>query len=262
MPNVYFELTREFNARGRIAVLTSGQAVVWYRTAMMSKDGDWILAEAPSACDRILDVLESRRGRYRTGAPLDVRWLSGGWSSHFEFRDEKGRRVRCDFLTRPPRVDPDARHTLFDSPGSVKGLDVIDLENLIRMKRTQRAKDHVVIGELARRLPPEREILYTTDPDRIIGLASTYGREIRRLPVAVAVGGGSREDVAIAVARETWAFQEADRLRVERYEAASREYRARVLKSGVAELPLLDAHARLVELATAHLPTTVETEGE
>ena len=43
--NIYFELTAAFNAAGRIAVLASGQAVVWYRLAMMSKDGDWILRE-------------------------------------------------------------------------------------------------------------------------------------------------------------------------------------------------------------------------
>ncbi len=48
--NVYFELTRAFNAEGRIAVLASGQAVVWYRLAMRSKDGDWILRPTAAAC--------------------------------------------------------------------------------------------------------------------------------------------------------------------------------------------------------------------
>lgn len=39
MRNVYFGLTTEFNRRRTIALLTSGQAVVWYGTAFMSKDG-------------------------------------------------------------------------------------------------------------------------------------------------------------------------------------------------------------------------------
>ena len=104
MRNVYFELTREFNRDGVIAVLGSGQAVVHYRIAMMSKDGDWILRESLEACARVLEVLEGHGARYRPGAPLDVRWLAGGWSSHFEFLDEKRRRVRCDFFSRPPRV--------------------------------------------------------------------------------------------------------------------------------------------------------------
>ena len=37
--NLYFELTREFNQLGPAAVLSSGQAVVYYRLAIMSKDG-------------------------------------------------------------------------------------------------------------------------------------------------------------------------------------------------------------------------------
>ena len=47
--NVYFDLTEELNAEGGIAVLASGQAVVFYKISMMSKDGDWILRETPEA---------------------------------------------------------------------------------------------------------------------------------------------------------------------------------------------------------------------
>jgi hypothetical protein len=45
MTNPYLELTQELN-RGRLrALLSSGQAVVMHRLAMMSKDGDWIRSE-------------------------------------------------------------------------------------------------------------------------------------------------------------------------------------------------------------------------
>lgn len=37
--NIYFQLTGEFNASGRNVLLASGQAVVFYRLAIMSKDG-------------------------------------------------------------------------------------------------------------------------------------------------------------------------------------------------------------------------------
>jgi hypothetical protein len=66
--NVYFDLTEELNRDGRIAVLGSGQAVVWHRLAIMSKDGDWILRESPEACARALRVLEQHGARYRLGA--------------------------------------------------------------------------------------------------------------------------------------------------------------------------------------------------
>ncbi len=66
--NFYFELTEAFNAAGRIAVLASGQAVVYYRLAMMSKDGDWILRETAEACAHVRQVLAERGARYRPGA--------------------------------------------------------------------------------------------------------------------------------------------------------------------------------------------------
>ena len=100
--NVYFELTREFNRLGPVAVLSSGQAVVYYRLAIMSKDGDGIVRETSEACDRVLSVLSERGAQYRPAAPLDTRWLGGGWSSHFEYRDARERRIRCDFVSTSP----------------------------------------------------------------------------------------------------------------------------------------------------------------
>ena len=55
--NVYLDLTEAFNAHGPTAALASGQAVVFYRIAIMSKDGDWIIRESVDACDRVLSVL-------------------------------------------------------------------------------------------------------------------------------------------------------------------------------------------------------------
>ncbi|MBI2829307.1 MAG: hypothetical protein HYX77_08570 [Acidobacteria bacterium] len=65
MANVYFELTRELNRLAPVAALSSGQAVVYYRLAIMSKDGDWIVREEPEACEHILAVLVQRDARYR-----------------------------------------------------------------------------------------------------------------------------------------------------------------------------------------------------
>jgi hypothetical protein len=254
MGNVYFDLTEEFNRKGIIAVLTSGQAVVYYRTALMSKDGDWILDPKPEACAHVLDVLGGRGARYRPGAPLDVRWLAGGWSSHLEFHDEKDRRVRCDFLARPPRLDPDVVRRLFREKRPSGGLEVIDLESLILMKRTQRAKDYAVIGELARLLPPHREILYTTDPDRVLELAPPHGSGVDRPSVKAALGGGTRAAVVVALALETDTFQEADRQRLERYERVGSVYLERLVRGDLLSIPAAEAHSRIVTLAEEFLP--------
>jgi len=252
--NVYFDLTREFNEGGPIAALASGQAVVHYRVAIMSKDGDWVIREAPEACTRVLDVLAAYGASYRPGAPLDVRWLAGGWSSHFEFQDEKRRRVRCDFFSRPPRVARAALDTLYTSADDP--FLVIDLESLIRMKRTQRAKDYAVIGELATRLPPEREILVTTDPDRLVALAPLHGAGVDREAVRAALAG-ERDAVVVALAREQDRQQQEDRKRLDAYAAAAEPYLRELGRWSIEERRLPHAHRRAIELAEQLLPTRV-----
>lgn len=252
--NIYFELTNAFNAHGRIAVLGSGQAVVYYRVAIMSKDGDWILRETPEACRRVLEVLEERGARYRAGAPLDVRWLAGGWSSHFEFQDDRGRRVRCDFFTQAPRVPFEALTAFFDKQPQESGFAVVSIEALIRMKQTQRAKDYPTIGELARLLPPEIEIELTTDPDRILELAPHYGARSERPCICAAVESKDRLAVVLTLAEEVDRLQQEDRIRVERYERASEKYRKAASRLEYPQLALPDSHQRLCELAERLLP--------
>jgi len=69
--NIYFELTEAFNADRCGAILASGQAVVYYRVAILSKDGDWILRETEGACARVLALLAERGARYRPVGGLD-----------------------------------------------------------------------------------------------------------------------------------------------------------------------------------------------
>ncbi|HEY2739722.1 MAG TPA: hypothetical protein VGK45_15035, partial [Thermoanaerobaculia bacterium] len=65
MNNPYLELTEEFN-QGRLrALLSSGQAVVVHRLAIMSKDGDWILREDAEAIGHVLAVLAAHGAWYR-----------------------------------------------------------------------------------------------------------------------------------------------------------------------------------------------------
>ena len=257
--NVYFDLTRTFNERGPIAALASGQAVVYYRVAIMSKDGDWVIRETAEACARVLDVLAEREASYRPGAPLDSRWLAGGWSSHFEFVDDKRRRVRCDFFSRPPRIPPEASDRLFASASGP--MLVVDLESLIRMKRTQRAKDYAVIGELAARLPPEQEILLTTDPDRLMVLAPGFGEGVSRAAVQAALAA-DRDALVVALAREQDRQQRADRARLEAYAAAAEPYLEAFTRLPAEERRLPDAHPRVVALAARALPLTVKLPGE
>lgn len=91
--NIYLQLTRYFNEGRLRSVISSGQAVVLHRLAIMSKDGDWILQEDVECLRHVLDVLGNHKAHYRYGAPLDVRWIRGGWSAHLEFAHEGFRNV-------------------------------------------------------------------------------------------------------------------------------------------------------------------------
>jgi hypothetical protein len=251
--NIYFELTETFNAVTPIAILGSGQAVVFHGVAIMSKDGDWILRETPEACDRVLTILAERGARYRPGAPLDPRWLAGGWSSHFEFFDDRRRRIRCDFFSRPPRIDLAEIDRWFADAGH-KRLLVVDIEPLIRMKHSQRAKDYPVIGELARRLQPDEEIKLTTDPDRILALARTYGSRSERKAVRAAVDEMGRAEVVARLAQEIDQRQVEDNLRMDRYQRAARRYMLEFRERGVGRLAVGEAHIAAVQLAEEYLP--------
>jgi hypothetical protein len=254
--NIYFALTEAFNATAPTVALASGQAVVYYRVAIMSKDGDWIIRETPEACAMVLGELEARGAQYRPAPPLDVRWLSGGWSSHFQFFDARQRRVRCDFVSRPPRVSRATIDALFVRTEKPPALNVVDLAALIALKQTQRAKDYSVIGELATRLPPEQEIELTTDPDRVIALAPKFGHASSRS--AVRAAHVDRHAVVVALAEEIDTMQQVDRRRVAAYEAVAHPYLEACRAQAVSTLGLQDAHARMLELAERLLPRTVE----
>src|SRR3984893_17238429 len=136
----YLELTEELN-RGRLrALLSSGQAVVVHRLAIMSKDGDWLLREDAEAATHALEVLSRHGAWYRFGAPLDLRWLANGWSAHFEFL-RGPLPLRTDFVSRPPRIAAEWLAGIWEVPQSTDD-DVMGLEPLAALKLTNREKDY------------------------------------------------------------------------------------------------------------------------
>ena len=260
MTNPYLELTEAFNQGRRRALVSSGQAVVLHRLAIMSKDGDWILREDDEAAAHVLDVLARRGARYRFGAPLDLRWLAGGWSAHLEYWDS-GLRLRTDFLTRPPRLSAADRDRLWREADAT-GDDVVGLEPLVLMKMTMREKDYAVIGELARRMEdPRRAVLYSRSSRDLLQLArdhpDAFADAVTRRPLLAQVRNG-REALDEALDRERRALMRADEVRLQRYRDAASEWAA--LWPDVARqivgLPLHEAHRIVTAHAERVLPRT------
>lgn len=258
MDNPYVRLTNEFNDGRLRAILASGQAVVLYRLAIMSKDGDWILREDKETLGHVLSTLQRRGARYRYGAPLELRWLIHGWSSHLEFH-EGGLRLRCDFVTRPPRISRRDLEALWQAPVR-KEAPVVSLPMLAELKKTNREKDYAVIGELARRMvDPRLELLYSRSARDLIRLAAEHPAVLEQAaverPLLSRIERG-REEIERLLDQERRALIRKNEERLDRYQGAARPWAAEWprLSKELAGRPLTEAHEMMVARAAELLP--------
>jgi len=259
--NIYLQITDEFNAGRLRAIICSGQAAVLHRVAIMSKDGDWILQEDAECCRHILETLERHGAHYRFGAPLDVRWLSQGWSSHFEFTSGP-LRIRTDFFTRPPRISMSELTALWQEEAD-KNPPFVNLTTLARLKQTDREKDYVVIGELARRMPvPVDQLLFSRSALDLIRLGKLYPSLVKQLiskrPLLANISSG-RTVIETLLDAERRALIHLNEKRLAHFEKAAGQWRERWpdLARKISGLPLRKAHSILVKEAKKHLATTL-----
>ncbi|MDZ4198101.1 MAG: hypothetical protein U1E27_02325 [Kiritimatiellia bacterium] len=260
--NIYAELTTRFN-KGRLrAILAGGQAVVLHRLAVMSKDGDWVIRQDEETTAHILDVLQSFNARYRFGAPLDARWLGGGWSSHFEFAYD-GLRVRTDFVSRPPRLCSSDLKRLWEGRDQEK-IPLTPPRELAEMKKTNREKDYAVIGELARIMNrAEDQLLYSRSARDLIALAQAHPITAEALAdrrPLLRVFGAGRADVEAALDAERRQLIHANEDRLIRYMTAAQKWAEAwsAVSAEVADKPLIEANRIMRARAENLLPYTVE----
>lgn len=255
--NIYLELTEQFN-RGRLrSIISSGQAVVLHRLAIMSKDGDWILREDSEATQHVLGVLSDRGARYRFGAPLDPRWLTGGWSAHFEFRNAS-LRVRTDFVTRPPRIDAATVARFWSETDPQR--PVVDPVALAEIKKTNREKDYAVIGELARLMTaPREQLLYSRSAVDLLELGQLHPKLVTELsplrPLLKDIAAG-RAPVEQALDAERRTLMHTNEERLARYRKAAQGWAGAwpAVEKEISELPLGRAHEIVVTRAVEMLP--------
>jgi hypothetical protein len=261
--NIFIELTEKFNAGRFRAIISSGQAVVLHRLAVASKDGDWIVREDDEALKHILQVLDMFGARYRFGAPFDKKWLAGGWSSHFEFMKES-LRVRTDFVSRPPRISAEGLSRIWVESGE-RNPPFIGLEDLADLKKTNREKDYVIIGELARKMAAlENRIRYSRSAREIVGYYKQNAELVSRLMQERGIAPDSLKSVEAletALDVERRVLIHANERRLERYLSVGRAWseRWKKIEQEIHGLRLIQAHAMICEQAAGILPYSVAT---
>ncbi len=254
--NPFVELHHEFKQAGAEVILSSGQACVLYGIAAFSKDGDWVIAETEKSCAAVRNVLAGKKAHYRLGAPLDIRWLQQGWTSHFEFKSQD-LRIRTDFCSRPPRIlDLDA---LWKRLVTKEGVELVDPFDLIKLKQTRRSRDYEIIGTLAEVLGLQRGIAelaigYLQDHDLLAEAARRYPDEAAasdREAVRLLLLNAPRQDIVSAIAQEQDLLRQSDLKRIEGYLARMKSFEPEFLqlkKSWIAgNTPLHRQHEQLLD---------------
>ncbi len=256
--NIYIKLTKLFNADKLRAILSSGQAVVLHRLAMMSKDGDWVLRADQESLTYVLGVLSEFGATYRFGAPLDLRWLSHGWSAHLEFINE-GMRVRTDFVVTPPRITTAGLERMWHEQEGAE-IPFVGLRDLADLKKTNREKDYPVIGELARRMTlPRDTFMYSRSARDLIALATKHPELLTpctaERPALKEIAHGEAR-LAAALDAERRDLMRVNEERLAKYLDASRPWQSAwpAIQSEIAGLPLSTAHAALIKAAEGTLP--------
>jgi hypothetical protein len=262
MKNPYQKLHQEFVDAGAKVLLSSGQACVMYGIAAFSKDGDWIIEENNDSIHAVLSVLERKGADYRLGVPLGIRFLSQGWTSHFEYHTDSIR-MRIDFCSRPPRIR--VPEQLWKNAIHISDIDIVDAESLILLKQTRRVRDYSIIGALAEALGfnadiPEIALDYLQDYEMLKKAVCRWPKQAQqsdREAVRLLISGGDRKKVVIALAVEQDRKIQEDGLRISRMIESSRDYQETFvqLKKEWKEkgLALPQQHAQLIMAAERHL---------
>lgn len=263
MPLSYTELEEFYEAlvirareSGVRCGITSGMACVAYGVAETTRDCDLLCS--PAAAHRLLAILSQTNLKtvlpvYRghITPPLDERWLSGGWTSHFVWR----------------LADAEAYLDVFGvAPRASSGWEV-ELESfycsphtVAEMKRTDRDKDWSYATALGVKLletGDSRGWLHIFNYDVLTAVAEKVvcpQEMMDRRPVLQLLASHD-ERLELALKGEVEFWHRLDRLRLRIYERAVRPYMLAVKKDTRLDAPDLNLqHQARVAHAEALLP--------
>ena len=252
----YQSLVTKARGCGVKCAITSGMACVEFGVAETTKDCDLLCS--PATARKLLDLLsdtplDGQFPAYRghLTAPLDERWLRGGWTSHFVWKAGDAEAYLDVFGVAPRSSGPWQRE--------LEGC-YASRHTVAEMKRTNRDRDWpyaTALGAQMIEAGDARGWLHIFDMDLLLALTratrppASFSR--RRPVLGLAVKGDPRLRSALHAEVQFW--HELDRVRMGIYQRAVRPYMRAVTRARLSpNVSLTVQHETRVRCAEKHLP--------
>jgi hypothetical protein len=131
-------------------LLMGGQACVLYGAVQFSRDADIAVLATAENLDRFRNALAELKATIIAVPPLEAKYLDLGLAVHLRCGDPKFNNLRIDVMSKLRGVDSfrqlwNRRTTLKLPDGNV---DVLNIADLVKAKKTQRDKDWPMIRAL------------------------------------------------------------------------------------------------------------------
>ncbi len=253
---LYTEIVDQLKEQGVLCAITGGLACVQFGVAHYTEDCDLICA--PNDAAQLLNLLRQKTYEnapclYRgLTAPLDERWLAGGYTAHFYWLGKSVDQPFLDVFGLPPRLSSawqDQRQGIFAGPNTVA-----------EMKRTKRRRDWdqaTALGLKMIQAGDQRGWLHIFDAPTLQALMarSRPGPEQLTQRPVLRMALDQNPLLARAVQTEVDFWSHLDRIRLRVYEQASKPY-ARAIRRDLKSKPtdLMTQHQILLDNAEKLLP--------
>ena len=201
-----------------------GQACVFYGASEFTRDLDLAILASDENLEKLTGALEELEAERIAIPPLSSAVLAHGHAVHFRCKRPDMGDLRIDVMTRMRGVDEYSklwdRRTQIEEDGVV--INLMNLADLVRAKKTQREKDWPMITRLVERdyffeAPTAEKIRFWLEelrkPELLVEAVQRFPEEaaLNQRPVIVAARAGDLEAVDLALDQERKIEQKKDK---------------------------------------------------
>lgn len=192
--NPTLKVLSSMRKHGVRCLLMGGQACVFYGAAEFSRDIDFALLAEPENMQRLRLALQELQAEVIAVPPIEIKYLQRGHAIHFRCNAPGAEKFRVDVMSRMRGVDDFDMIWQRRTTIEVEGLeiDLLSLPDLVRAKKTQRAKDWPMIQRLVeanwyqnRNQPNSQRLSFWLQecrtPQILMEVAAAYPEEARQM---------------------------------------------------------------------------------